>query len=64
MEADLGPRIVAGAVKRRKEHRHGEHLDGRNGAGGVRPAAVNRLQLNRSRINPGDWAKVKPGWLA
>jgi hypothetical protein len=27
-------------------------------------AAVNRLRLNVSRIIPGDWGKVRSGWLA
>jgi len=27
-------------------------------------AAVNRLTLSVSRIIPGDWGKVEPGWLA
>jgi hypothetical protein len=27
-------------------------------------AAVNKLPLNVSRIIPGDWGKVGPGWLA
>lgn len=27
-------------------------------------AAINRLTLRASRIIPGDWGKVKPGWLA
>jgi hypothetical protein len=27
-------------------------------------AAINRLKPDFSRINPGDWAKVEPGWLA
>jgi hypothetical protein len=26
--------------------------------------AVNRLRLNVSRIIPGDWGKVRLGWLA
>jgi hypothetical protein len=26
-------------------------------------AAVNRLRLDVSRIIPGDWGKVEPGWL-
>jgi hypothetical protein len=27
-------------------------------------AAVNRLRLNVSRIIPGNWGKVRSGWLA
>jgi len=27
-------------------------------------AAINRKPRNISRIIPGDWGKVRPGWLA